>query len=155
MRRHRGNDRAERLDRIGLGQRDVGVVAGAVFFVVAAGDRKLLDVERVGADLVEDRARTDAFSPWISDTTAMIEVTATMLPSTVMNDRSLRDQIASSAIATDSRIWSWIRILGELRRARCGRFVTFTVSPSAIWRTESNGPVTTWSPALEPDSTSK
>ena len=32
---------------------------------------------------------TDAFSPWISDTTAMIDVTATMLPSTVMNDRSL------------------------------------------------------------------
>ena len=46
---------------------------------------------------------TDAFSPWISDTTAMIEVTATMLPSTVMNDRSLADQIASSAITTDSK----------------------------------------------------
>src|SRR5476649_244211 len=47
---------------------------------------------------------TDAFSPWIIDTTAMIEVTATMLPSTVMNDRSLADQIASSAIIADSKI---------------------------------------------------
>src|SRR5258708_7582772 len=33
----------------------------------------------------------------------MIEVTATMLPSTVMNDRSLADQIASSAINADSK----------------------------------------------------
>src|SRR5882757_3376129 len=47
---------------------------------------------------------TDAFSPWINDTTAMIEVTATMLPRTVMNDRSLADQIASSAIIADSKI---------------------------------------------------
>src|SRR5947208_16222817 len=46
---------------------------------------------------------TDAFSPWIRDTTAMIEVPATMLPSTVMNDRSLADQIASSPITTDSK----------------------------------------------------
>ena len=47
---------------------------------------------------------TDALSPWISDTTAMIDVTATMLPSTVMNDRSLADQIAASAIFADSMI---------------------------------------------------
>src|SRR5581483_3241318 len=39
----------------------------------------------------------------MSDTTAMIDVTATMLPRTVMNDRSLALQIASSAIAADSR----------------------------------------------------
>src|SRR4029078_9147929 len=45
---------------------------------------------------------TDAFSPCMSDTTAMIDVTATMLPRTVMNDRSLADQIASSAISADS-----------------------------------------------------
>src|SRR5580765_7235983 len=45
---------------------------------------------------------TDAFSPWISDTTAMIDVTATMFPRTVMNDRSLEDQIASSAMSADS-----------------------------------------------------
>src|SRR5436309_13846390 len=45
---------------------------------------------------------TDAFRPWMSDTTAMIDVTATMLPSTVMNDRSLDDQIASSAMSADS-----------------------------------------------------
>ena len=36
--------------------------------------------------------------PWMSDTTAMIDVTATMLPSTVRNDRSLLLQIALSAI---------------------------------------------------------
>src|SRR6185295_18890695 len=33
----------------------------------------------------------------------MIEVTATMLPSTVMNDRSLADQMASSAISDASK----------------------------------------------------
>ena len=32
--------------------------------------------------------------PWMSDTTAMIEMTATMLPSTVRNERSLFAQIA-------------------------------------------------------------
>ena len=42
---------------------------------------------------------TEALSPWMSDTTAMIDVTATMLPSTVMNDRSLADQMAASAIS--------------------------------------------------------
>src|SRR5690242_15332784 len=40
--------------------------------------------------------------PRISDTTAMIEVTATMLPSTVMNDRSLPAQMAESARRTAS-----------------------------------------------------
>src|SRR5689334_2808618 len=39
----------------------------------------------------------------MSDTTAMIEVTATMLPSTVISDRSFALQIASSAMAADSR----------------------------------------------------
>src|SRR4051794_12974735 len=47
---------------------------------------------------------TDALSPWMSDTTAMMDVTATMLPSTVMNDRSLADQMAASAIFADSRM---------------------------------------------------
>ena len=46
---------------------------------------------------------TAALSPWISDTTAMIDVTATMLPSTVMNDRSLAAQIAASAMPAASR----------------------------------------------------
>src|SRR5215210_837947 len=46
---------------------------------------------------------TDALSPWISDTTAMIDVTATMLPSTVMNDRSFDVQMASSAMKADSK----------------------------------------------------
>jgi hypothetical protein len=47
---------------------------------------------------------TIAFMPWISDTTVTIDVTATMLPSTVMNDRSLLVQMDRSAIAIDSRI---------------------------------------------------
>src|SRR5439155_19397119 len=46
---------------------------------------------------------TEALRPWMSETTAMIDVTATMLPSTVMNDRSLADQIASSAMIADSK----------------------------------------------------
>ena len=32
---------------------------------------------------------------------------------------------------------------------------TFTADPSEIWRTESNGPVTTWSPGFSPVRTSK
>src|SRR5436190_23077736 len=58
---------------------------------------------------------TDAFSPWMSDTTAMIDVTATMLPSTVMNDRSLADQIALSAIAADSTV-VYIKVVAQLFR---------------------------------------
>src|SRR4029078_5758839 len=46
---------------------------------------------------------TEAFRPWISETTAIIDVTATMLPRTVMKDRSLADQIASRAIFADSQ----------------------------------------------------
>ena len=42
--------------------------------------------------------------PWISDTTAMIEVTATMLPSTIMNERSLFAQMEQSASPMASRI---------------------------------------------------
>src|SRR5262245_22603158 len=41
---------------------------------------------------------TDALSPWMSETTAMIAVTATMLPSTVMKERSFALQIATMAI---------------------------------------------------------
>src|SRR5215510_16494197 len=100
---------------------------------------------------------TDAFSPWISDTTAMIDVTATMLPSTVMNDRSLEDQIASSAMSADSMN---LFIVGSRESRRSGRpcgslldppgprdprdyflvlLSTFTRSPSAIPRTELYG----------------
>ncbi len=46
---------------------------------------------------------TDAFRPWINDTTAMIDVTATILPSTVINERSLDPQIALSAMPAASR----------------------------------------------------
>src|SRR5580692_10450077 len=63
---------------------------------------------------------TEALSPWISDTTAMIDVTATMLPRTVMNDRSLAPQIALSAIAAESRnlfmrVWAGPALPGLLR----------------------------------------
>jgi hypothetical protein len=47
---------------------------------------------------------TYAFIPWINDTTVTIDVTATMLPSTVMNDRSLLAQMACSAMKMDSKI---------------------------------------------------
>ena len=78
---------------------------------------------------------TDAFSPWMSDTTAMIDVTATMLPSTVMNERSLDDQMASSAISAESRnlFTTYLAFL----------LSTFTRSPSTMPRTELYGPVTT------------
>ena len=48
---------------------------------------------------------TMAFIPWIRVTTVTIDVTATMFPSTVMNERSLFAQMAESAMKTDSRIW--------------------------------------------------
>ena len=48
---------------------------------------------------------TYAFMPWMRDTTAMIDVTATMFPSTVKKDRSLLAQIAFSAIPAASKNW--------------------------------------------------
>src|ERR1041385_5888960 len=45
---------------------------------------------------------TIAFIPWISETTVMMEVTATMLPSTVISVRSLLPQIVCSASRTAS-----------------------------------------------------
>ena len=45
---------------------------------------------------------TIEFMPWISVTTVTIDVTATTLPSTVMNERSLFAQMACSAMRTDS-----------------------------------------------------
>ena len=47
---------------------------------------------------------TYAFIPWMSDTTAMIDVTATMLPSTIMKERSLLTQTELSARTMASRI---------------------------------------------------
>src|SRR6266545_6227844 len=70
---------------------------------------------------------TDAFSPWISDTTAMIEVTATMLPSTVMSDRSFDDQMASSAIIADSKN---LFIEGQVGRVGQVRLVGFPTRPT-------------------------
>src|SRR4051812_41416485 len=46
---------------------------------------------------------TYPFMPWISDTTAMIDVTATMFPRTVRNDRSLFAQMALIARPTASQ----------------------------------------------------
>ena len=42
--------------------------------------------------------------PWMSDTTVMIDDTATMLPSSVSNDRSLLAQMELSASLIDSKI---------------------------------------------------
>ena len=43
--------------------------------------------------------------PRMSETTAMMEVTATTLPSTIMNERSLLVQTEDSATPTASRNW--------------------------------------------------
>ena len=64
---------------------------------------------------------TVAFRPWMSDTTAMIDVTATILPSTLMNERSLLLQMARSAMKMPSRIrptvpTSWRRPAASPRR---------------------------------------
>src|SRR5690349_17214492 len=95
---------------------------------------------------------TDALSPWISDTTAIIEVTATMLPRTVMNDRSFADQMASSAMSEDSQRFRILPFQPLLPVQPFLPFLplppylllllsTFTRSPSAIPRTELYGPV--------------
>jgi hypothetical protein len=45
---------------------------------------------------------TAAFMPWISDTTVMMDDTATMLPSSVSSERSLFAQMEASASLIDS-----------------------------------------------------
>ena len=86
---------------------------------------------------------TDAFSPWISDTTAMIDVTATMLPSTVMNDRSLVAQIALRARSpADFEELVHVAVATAMSRLRaCVAASTFTASPSrhAAHRVERTG----------------
>src|SRR5438876_2427369 len=112
----------------------------------------------------------------------MIDVTATMLPSTVMNDRSFADQIASSAIIADSR-YLFMNADGQKGQERregretrtslgrrpsrpsspsclylvcCCSFVSiFTASPSLSDRTELYGPVMTISPGFRPERSSK
>src|SRR2546423_10324817 len=69
---------------------------------------------------------TDALRPWISDTTAMIDVTATMLPSTVINDRSFDDQMASSAMSAESRN---LFMVGSSRSRTSGRSREFLHDP--------------------------
>ena len=80
------------------------VAADAVEVLVAARDgyRWMLKDSAPASSRIA--CLTEALSPWMSDTTAMMDVTATMLPSTVMNDRSLADQMAASAIFADSRM---------------------------------------------------
>src|SRR4051812_17968087 len=62
----------------------------------------------------------------MSDTTAMIDVTATMFPSTVRNDRSLFVQMAFSAMPAASKNWfmvAWRRsLLLDGARSGGGRF---------------------------------
>ena len=48
------------------------------------------------------RPVTSVLMPWMRDTTAMIEPTATMLPSIVSSDRSLFAQMVRRAISTRS-----------------------------------------------------
>src|SRR3954451_1277160 len=86
---------------------------------------------------------TIEFIPWISDTTVTIDVTATMLPSTVMNERSLFDQTAPSAMPIDSKIWFTSGYLRVTTVLRAGGSAIFTCSPSASSRTDANGPVIT------------
>ena len=100
---HRADERAVPLDGVGVGGGDARIRAHAIEVVFAEGDRELLDAERIGAGLAEDGVLDRALSPWMSATTAMIDVTATMLPSTVMNDRSFDAQIAASAMPAASR----------------------------------------------------
>ena len=63
----------------------------------------------------------------MSETTAMIDVTATMFPSTVRNDRSLFDQMAASARPNDSSSWCMTR---QRLRYRAGVSI-LTRSPSS------------------------
>ena len=95
--------------------------------------------------------------PRISDTTAMIDVTATMLPSTVMNDRSLPAQMEASArrIGVDELLHARRPWSGQSGQVRSFGSSGFTASPSFKSRTELKGPVMTSSPALRPFSTSK
>ena len=101
---------------------------------------------------------TYAFIPWMSETTAMIDVTATMFPRTVRNDRSLFVQMAFSAMPTASRNWFMPEgpalLLGRAGRDR-GACSTLTAAPSFSSRTDANGPTTTLSPSFSPPRTSK
>src|SRR4029077_7930057 len=110
----------------------------------------------------------------------MIDITETMLPSTVMSDRSFDAQMASSAIPADSRSlfmhFRAGRARGLDRAGGNGGWIasdqshpaylpqpaylplvasTLTGSPSVMFRTELYGPVTTSSAGLRPSSTSK
>ncbi len=68
--------------------------------VIAGAVRDTVNASAANCDWI--MSVTLAFRPWTSDTTAMIDVTATMLPSTVSSDRSLFAQIACSAMLAAS-----------------------------------------------------
>ena len=95
---------------------------------------------------------TASLTPVISATTVMIDDTATMLPSSVSIDLSLLAQIDASASMTDSNSCAMTRYWGA---GAPGRGAVRTRSPSYMPRTESNGPVITWSPSFNPVSTSR
>ena len=85
--------------------------------------------------------------PCSSDTTAMIDVTATMLPSTIMNERILFTQMDESAmpIGVEDLCMSCCADGYVVFLARLGAPVVpiFTSSPSFRLRTLLNGPVMT------------
>ena len=119
------DERAVALDRAGVRLRDPRVVADLVEFLVAEREGKLLNAERIGPRLVEDRVLHRRVQARMSDTTAMIDVTATMLPSTVISDRSLEAQIACERDAgrlenlfIDHRA-RWTGFGGSCRDAAC------------------------------------
>ena len=139
MRRDGAETRAVALDGVRVPERDPRVVADALLVasVRTTGMRWIVKESAPTSDTMA--SVTEAFSPWMSDTTAMIDVTATMLPSTVMNERSLLAQMACSAIAADFE--ELVHCAGApVTRGACS---TLTASPSARSRTELNGPMMT------------
>ena len=118
---------------------------------VRTGGRRWIVNESAPTSVTMTR-ETIAFMPWIRDTTVTIDATATMLPRTVMKDRSLFAQMDSSAITIDSRICC-IALTAPYRPA--GGVWSLTDDPSASSRTDAKGPVMTWSVSATPDFTSK
>ena len=152
LRRDRRDVLAELPHRRGVLQRDRAGCCGCVPRRPRCGrpaSRWMVNLSAPTSEMIA--SVTYAFIPWTSDTTAMIDVTATMLPSTVRNDRSLFAQIAPSAMLAASRNW-FTACLGRRGRRRA---VGLTAAPSASSRTDANGPVMTASPSFRPDRTSK
>jgi hypothetical protein len=88
--------------------------------LVVNGARMTVNVSTLRNDTTA--SFTLALIPCTSETTAMIEATATMLPSTVMNDRSLLAQIAFKAIEIAST--NWVMASSGRRGRAAGRWGT-------------------------------